>query len=298
MKKELLKIMGIILLVTSCATINEDYIFDESVREPVDELSLKMGYDIYKFRVDILRRTTTTTTTSTNAQGHTSTTTQTVDVPYHYLGVRFGNGIFLDYNQNLSIDLVEFFNLGSSDFRITRKNNSLFSTKIIYKKTDNNFSRELKSLFGNTTTAVIKNDSISIKEGLFKNKVTINKLENEYQMIPEGVFDFLGKAKIIKNSDGSISFPGLWKDSLFTQIDDTKIKMDDYFHISNLGNKIDIQYNGLFGYTTNYTFAKIKNGFIFYDKNLRGVLVQKEGNIITVSRNSKKLFTASINKLD
>lgn len=90
-------------------------------------------------------------------------------------------------------------------------------------------------------------------------------------------------------------YNSIWRDSIFTQSNTKSINMGDSFYISNLGDKIDIQYNGLFGYTTNYTFARINNGFIFYDKHFRGVKVEKVGDKITVFRNNKKFFIASIN---
>ena len=40
----------------------------------------------------------------------------TVDADYHYLGVYLGNGLFLDANKNLSINLVKLLGLDKENY--------------------------------------------------------------------------------------------------------------------------------------------------------------------------------------
>jgi len=284
------------LFLAGCSTLDKAYIEDESNRVEFDGLNLQMGYDLYQFNVDLVRNTTTETTTSTDSMGFTTTETTTKDVPYHYLVVRFGNGMIYDYNGNFRLDLIEFYDLDEDDFSITKKNKGFFGAEVEYEKTDNSFRREVHSLLGSVTTAEIREDKIHIEEGMLGIDVDLLLSENEIQCIPEGVFGFLAKARVSEVFEETrvVEFPGFWDDWDFTQENDHSINLEDDFAVRSSGNEITVEYRGLFGYKIIYHMIRTADGFIFYDEYYRGVKVEKKGDKITVYTNSKVTFKAEI----
>ncbi len=281
-------------VLTGCSTLDKNYISDENNKIEADDLKLEIGYDVYHFKVDLIRNTRTETRTTTDAQGISRTETTQIDVPYHYLGVRFGNGLFYDYNKNLCVDLIKFYGMDEENFLIKLKGKGLFSPSVEYKKINNNFEREVKALFGNKTKAEFKDNEIYIEEGLFQTDAEINISENEIEFNPKGVFGFLSKARIKSTPPSAVEFPGFWKDEIFTQDSSDKITLSDSFSIRKDKNEIVFEYKGLFNSRKSYHFMKTENGFIFYDEKYHGVKVEKHNNTITVYSDNKKMYDAVI----
>ena len=130
-----------VALFFQCTSMDKTILQNEAIRKPLPPLSLDASYDPYMMRVDLVRayhNETKTVTTSSN--GQTYTTTQVVSVPnsYHSLVADFGNGIVLDFNQNLCLDLVRLYNLSAAKgFRISYESDGLFSMKMECVKENN-----------------------------------------------------------------------------------------------------------------------------------------------------------------
>ncbi len=290
MKKNILLLILITVLLSGCITIETGAVKEED-KVPMDDLKLEKGYDVYYFRVDLIRSEVG------KGQSGSSETEKKEDVeyvPYHYLGVRFGNGLFYDYNRNLCVDLVEFFKINEKEFSITQKSRALIGPSTVYKKSGNSFMREDKSVIGSKTTVEFSENEIKIEEGLFKTDVQILVSENELQCNPGGVFGFLGKAKVRDSSSNAVEFPGFWKDSVFTQESVNQISLDKQFTVTNNGNEILIEYKGLFGNSGTYRFVRIKNGFVFYEGMNNKLKVFKEGNKITIQPVNEMSYSAVV----
>ncbi|MGL1890896.1 MAG: hypothetical protein OCD02_04680 [Spirochaetaceae bacterium] len=295
MKKNIYVMVVLSILLFSCATLDQNYINDDNNKVEVDNLDLQMGYDIYNFKVDLIRNTTTEVSTSTDAQGNTSTSTSQVDVPYHYLGVRFGNGIYYDYNRNLSVDLIKFYNIDENSFNIKTKSKGFFTPTIVYTKTEESFEHEVKSLFfGGKLKANYDKNKVVIEGAFFRPETTITILDDKIMCDPKGVFGFLSKAEITSNSSNTVEFPGFWNDAVFTQTDENTISLGKYFFVRKVGKEVEFEYNGLFNSTTTYNFMKTENGFIFYNEFYYGVKVEKNKNKISIYSNDTKMSTSVI----
>lgn len=283
-----------LILLSTCATLDRAFIDDESNRVELEDLKLEMDAEVFHFRADLIRQTTEENMTTVDGTGAFATEEEEVEVPYHYVGVRFGNGLFLDYNQNLSVDLIEFFGLEDEDFKIIQKMNTgdIFNPGIEYARVGNSFTREEKILLGKKSTARLGENRIVVEEGLFKTEVEILLEEDKILCKPGGVFGFLGKAEIRKGDDDNLSIPGLWKDAEFSRIDSNTIEMDKYFTIEKSGNEILINYKGLFGLSVTYHFIRTSTGFVFYDDNYLGVIALRDGDEIVVKRNRAEIFNA------
>jgi hypothetical protein len=141
-------IFFIILLLAGCATHathNVANIPAESEQISLEPLQVEIDYEAYLLRIDLIRQTTTEEYTTTDWEGNTVTQTEEVDVPYHYLGVDLGNGLFLDAHNNLSFNILKLLGIDrEDDFRIVRGG-------IVWEKTGNIF----RLIYGNTVDTEI-----------------------------------------------------------------------------------------------------------------------------------------------
>ena len=287
-----------LILLISCTTLDRKFIEDENNRVTLDDIRLEMDYEVYHFRADLIRQTTIENVTTTDSVRVFSTDQEDKDVPYHYVGLRLGNGLFLDYNHNLSVDLVEFFNLGKSDFSIIRKGNAMDpgNVTIEYHKSDEMFTRNVKTFLGQNTTAQFGDDSAFIIDGLFRSEINVVKTDQKVLCIPRGIFGFLSKVEIERKDDSTVVIPGFWQDSVFELRDSDTLEMGNQFIIEKLGSELLIEFQGMFGITTTYHFIRTANGFMFYDDNYRGVTAERNGDTIRVEEYNQLDFTAKILK--
>lgn len=295
MKSKVLLPLVLLVFLASCATLDSALIEDESQRTELEDLRLEMDAEVFHLRADLIRQTVEEKSTTLSLSGAGSEEEEISDVPYHYAGIRFGNGIYLDYNQNLSVDLVEFYNLDAGDFTVVQKLNSadLFAPAIEYKLMGSEFIRAEKAILGHKTTVSLSGSPIVVEEGLFKTRIELFLHDDKLICKPDGVFGFLGKAEIEKTEEG-LAIPGLWKDSEFTWDGPDKIVVDKDFSITKEGNELLIEYKGIFGITKTYRFIRTAAGFIFFDNDYHGVMAEKKGDNITVTRDRTTVFTAEI----
>jgi hypothetical protein len=93
-----------LLLFTACMTRHLDVQQIRNLNKiPFEPLSLRPGWEVDPFRIDVIRQTETET--------DTDSTSSTVDVPHHPAGFYLGNGLFMDLNHNLSLLMPYFLQL-------------------------------------------------------------------------------------------------------------------------------------------------------------------------------------------
>jgi hypothetical protein len=249
---------------------------DSSIRRPPKPLTLLPAHEIYLIREDLVRATHTETRTS---YVNGKMTVQTVQVPNEYseLVIDFGNGIIMDCNNNLCVDLLRYHDLQLVDrFHVTGIPKGFsFASEDSYDLKD-----------GVRRHATMNTDPMVIESGMLKFKRFVET--NETGIILRGKFlgaDVIKSARLV--SPGAIEVKGFWKDTTFNMESPNLITMGKYFQIRTEGDHITVTYTGIFGMTTARTFFRTDTGFIFFDESNRGVEVLKEGNAILVMRSGK-----------
>ncbi len=285
MKKALVLLIAVFL--SGCSSLDKASINDPSKHRELEALTVIPSYDVFLVRTDLIRSTHTETRTTT-VNGQTQTTTVTVPDPYHYLCVNFGNGIFIDRNDNIYIDIMEFYGMDKNAFNITHQMNSFGKPEVYYKKAGNVFTREGKGLFSNKTTADISGNNVAIDEGFFGGgKAVITVTENEIVCDPKGILKW-GKSKILKTGDSSVLFPVFGKDLEIRKDDSGNVIVgEDNLKIESSGKQLKFIFRGLFKKEIIHYFIRTETGFVFYDEKFRGVEVSKNGNQISVYLNNK-----------
>lgn len=285
MKASSMIIKGIVaFLMVSCSTIDSSRLEDLSIRQSPAPLLLKPAFDLYMIREDLVRATHTEQRTTVN-NGIMTTTSVQVPNSYHDLCIDFGNGIMLDFNDNLFVDLLRFYNLDQlKKFSIQKK---VSGFTLSGNNTFEYDGYKYKSLSGVIWNANREGNRIDLEWGLLKKKESI--IYNEDQIVITTKFlgsDVVKSAKLI--SPTLLKVDGFWKDNDFVMESSNKIIMGNYFQIIHNTDHISILYTGIFGMTTEWTFLRTQNGFIFFNKENYGVEVVKTENVISIFWNGKK----------
>ncbi len=129
----------LLCLWSACTSLNKAVVSNSDKREGLQKLHLSAGYDVYQLRVDLIRQVTSNYAGNNNYQ--------TSPIPYHYLGVNLGNGLFYDANHNLTLNLNQLPELRHlQDFIIVKKERGSWNLPETYRKQEQSFSKE-KSYF-------------------------------------------------------------------------------------------------------------------------------------------------------
>ena len=148
-----------ILLFWGCVSLDKVHIENRTQKMPLDPISITMDSEIYFVRADLVR--------------DIHSDNKRYIMPYHYLGIRLGNGIFLDLNENLCVDLLEFYHIDKNNFRLTRQNGI---SSIDYLSANSIFTSNEKtfSIISKTTNAEIGKERINVTENSGFKKQTGN----------------------------------------------------------------------------------------------------------------------------
>ncbi|MGD1892731.1 MAG: hypothetical protein ACFB15_19360 [Cyclobacteriaceae bacterium] len=260
--------LGLILLSSACATLNRTTVSDPNKRDGLQELQLSTGYDVYGLRIDLIRQVTT------DGDGNSC------PMPYHYLGVNLGNGLFYDANNNLTLNLDQLPELRQvEDFTIRKRERGRWNRIETYRKHDQLFSRERNGLLSSNTEAYLGESTIVVDEGFLSSKQTIQIGENsiEYK-------GGLAKATLTEHSDHILLKEFLHRDDYRQQ--ENRIYLERDYLEEDRGNVIEItQIRGLV--RPSYYFIKVDNSYYFFNQRYRGVKITISGSEVLVEDNGR-----------
>ena len=284
MKRIASRTMGLaVLVLIGCTTLDPERLTDISIRQPIGPLALKPTYEIYLIREDLVRATHSESRSS-YTNGKLSTYSVQVPNAYHELAIDLGNGIFMDYNNNLFVDLLCYYRLDvSMRMHILRTPKGFsFENTATYDYEDGVYRTENGIIW----TEIKQGNQIDLEWGPFKTKKRIEITENGIVFASRVLgADVVKSATLVSATE--LEVKGFWKDLSFTLVSPDQIQMGRYFEMNRYPDHISIIYKGIFGMTTERTFVKTEAGFLFFTPENFGVEVMKNGNIISVYRNGK-----------
>ncbi len=274
------------IFLYSCATLNISEIRSKDNKVAIEDLNLRMSLEVYDLRIDLRRETTTQSVNGPNG----TVSSQTVNVPYHPLGIYLFDGVFLDINNNLSINVIDLVDKTyQEDFEIKLKNNMRPNAlpDFVVKRTGNKVRREYRSLFGKSGSSVLFLDSLIVIEhpGLTNNENIVVK-NDRLRYFRKGLIGKYSKAEIVKTEQGLI-VPRFGKDTEYKQPEKNIIHIGKYTTVKNYSDRVEFIYSGLFGSQSIYTLLKLHDGYIFHDKNNRGIRIKVSDNKILVEENGR-----------
>lgn len=292
MKIKLLPLLLLITTLSACGSFDLAYVKEQSEPSNLEPFRVRAGYELTDLRVDIFRK-----------QYVSGKTVQNHD--YSSIGIYLGNGMFLDSVGNLSVDLLDYFNI-EGDYNIEQIGYNLLGKEAAsgntFKKADNLL--EMKGIFfldrqaqfdGNTITetgiSIRPVGVITENEDSLTYNFTKNFLPNTHQVA------VLGDYQIIMESDWHGNYG-------VAQVSATELIFNNKQKLVHHGDKItfeDID-DGFFGLgsseVTRFTFVATKKGFAYYKKSSVGFLVEKIDDSIFVEQNGIKLFRLDIKPIE
>ena len=288
MKKIILIFLSMIIII-GCGTLDTSLTENNEIRLTLDPLALSMDTDIYQLRVDLLRNTMTA-----DANGKTSENAETIKSPYHSIGLRLGNGIFLDYNMNLTVDLIEYYNLDKEKLTLKRIEQTGIGKKtFLFEKDSDRMQITENTMIPRKSRIYVEENEIKITGGLFFTSLKITEKENLIKAVASGVVNVPQSGMIVKDSETEYRFPGL--DNLIVdKISDNIINISDILNVNQFLHSIRLQNTGLTKNEGVYTFIKIENGFVFFNDTNEGIYAIKKDNTIFVYKNDSLDFKVEI----
>lgn len=263
-------------LFAGCMTIKKITIPDEAERLELQPLQAAAGYDVYQLRIDIVRQTTTKTETVTDSKGVTSTKTITENKPYHYLGVYLGNGLFLDANLNLGLDLIRLLHLEDrQNFTLIRKIPNLFQSQVIYKKEGNLITIEYRpAIMGIKQTITLNDKGAKIKGGFLQADQDITENASEIVYDPHGIFGEWSVLRLLKKENGA-EIPGFWENMAVVKNADGTVTLPKYMKFEIAGREIVLKLSDIFGIVhKTYRLIMTNDSILFFDEHNWGILIE------------------------
>ena len=293
-------LMGCLILSTSLfSAFDENILYDNSIRKELEPSTLSLACESYLIRIDLVRASDTSKSSTPNPNGPgSSTTTISTPRPYGEFCVYFGNGIMIDNNQNIFLDLVSFFGLAQGgDFKVTdvigngkKPVKSYERRSNIYTMSKPNAKKPSRKVVFGTNQTIFKQSSKPEKtiavsperlELLSGRSPMIVTLESNKATFPKMEVELLPaqSIQIRRNTLGLAKKEGILGELL---------GFATYAKVNNSGTFITISFPSTeFTTGSSYTFFKTENGCYFFKnyasfKDRKIIQIERAGNEIII----------------
>ncbi len=300
MKALIRSLMAVLLpvsLLAGCATLPA-YLHQAGTRTP-SPLDLSIGYDLAFLRVDLKRATHSELRfirePDSNGTMKLRPEVLPVDNPYRPLIVSFGNGIIMDLNGNLSLDLLRLYDLNAaSSFDITEHFGDLLPAGVSLVRRGRLFERRGTGLMVEHLTAVSDGKIVHVDGGPGERNARIVRGPSSLSYEPSGRRDWR-TATVVQPSSGSVLFQASSRKTSFTMIDPKQIRSNRGLELTRKGDRIDIVLRSPGGISASFVFVKTRIGCTITGGNGFGRLqVMREGNEIYVTKNGSLAATVTV----
>jgi len=279
----------LLMIAGSCATYDRSLFEDPSIRIPPDPLKLSIACEPFFIRVDVNRNYAREESPVMSQKELFSPHEYYEARPYSELCVDFGNGLMMDYNGNLFIELGRFFGVDeSADFSLTMNNASGSKPRILLRMRGGEF--DWKRIHGGKILRTVRSVS---------NVVIIKNSE------------WFPRSKRITVSPGEIALPDQPTVREFAADSDTvmmnsfprklkrtgpdEIEAAGIYKISRTLNSVGIVFTDQAGIVKRYTFFKIADGCVFDTPYGDAGVIRKTGNLIRYYKNGEPQLSWTIN---
>ncbi len=262
-------------------------------------LGLSIGYDLGFLRVDLKRATHDELRFIREPDGSGVMTLQPryvpVDNPYHHLVVDFGNGLIMDSNGNLTLDLLRLYHLGAArSFDITERFNNLLPAGAHLIKKGNSFERRGTGILVERLKAYTEGRVVQIDDGPALRHSRIVQSPGAISYEPSGRRDWR-TVSVLQPSNNSAVFRSSGRETKFTLVDPKLLRSNRGLEISRNGGRIDMVIRSPGGIVGSFVFEKTHTGCTITGSGGYGTLqVMREGNKIYVTKNGSLTETVTV----
>ncbi len=272
----------LLIALSGCATLGREELPQQSELLELAPPKISIDFDVYLLRIDLNRQNTTHMSTSPESDGRMDPQTTTAPLPYHYLGVNLGNGVFLDASMNLSLNLIEILGFGKNDsFRIVERGKGWFGRDTTWIKEGNEISIDYGGPLTRKRSITIRENGAVFKRGILAGEQEIIVEPSRITFDPHGILGEWSKSHIEATPTGAV-IPGFWHDTPVSTVrKDGSIALGNNLSLRLEEKALRFKYSGWFGAETEYTLCRSKNRIIYIDKKNRGLLIDiTEGRVL------------------
>lgn len=264
--KSLLRALAIVsilaTLLVGCATIPAG-VAGSTVIVP-SPLKLSIGYDLAFVRVDLKRATHLALRfiRQPGANGKTKVIPEPIKVenPYNYLVATFGNGLVVDYNGNLGIDLLRLYHLNrATGYDVVERFNGLFPEGGQVVKSGSRLTRKGIGITIGHLSAVADGDIVQLHGEVFHPRMRIVRKPDSISLEPAGRHN-LNTTTIEQPSPTLVMFLETGGNTTFRQLDANHIQSSDGLELARVGNHISIVLRSPGGIVASLVFYRTKSG--------------------------------------
>ena len=268
------------LILLGCASIKKSDLPAKSNRY-IDSLQVKLAYDVCLVRIDIFRQFKTIQVSDYDNQGNVIIKKKRVPMPYHYLGVDLGNGLFLDAHLNLTLNLIELIDLeDTEEFQIVKSSNRLFASNITYTKRGQDIIISHGKLFGSDIKIKLNDNGGAIFSTSPPSSDQVIQIDSDKMVYdPGGVFADWRRSEIVKTSYGA-KIPGFWHDEEIV-LKNGRLELPSSLSIEKADDHLLIDYKAFF-YGKRFTMWRSDKRIAIIDEDGRGVKIDIASKLIKV----------------
>lgn len=261
------------VVAASCASSirsSRDILEDPSQYEELEALSLDLGHDIFMFRVDLKRATRTVSEMGLDMKEHEVEK----ELPYSPILLDLGEGLILDLNGNLCIDLLRLYGLNRLEqFTIESKGVRAGNTQVLAEKKDGAYTISRK--WGSPGSEAGKISEFESESEDENQSVLVSEFTAVYKMKDSLGFRFLHTLKKTSPTEAELdSRYGVFN----ARIKDNELQLDKETILTHKGNSME---------TAGYTLIKSGNSVFIFDKLYSGIELRLEGTQVLQLINDK-----------
>lgn len=257
------------VVLAGCATIPAG-VFRSNMVSP-QPLKLAIGYDVGLLRVDLKRGThlERRIVMERDTMGVTKSVPELVKVenPYSLLVARFGNGLLVDRNDNLGIDLLRLYDLNrATSFNVVERFNGLLPSGRSVVRTGNSTARRGVGLTVEHLTAVAEGDIIHLRGQAFHPRMRIVKGPDSLSLEPAGRRN-AHTTTVRQPSPERVELPVVGGTTTLHQTDPNHIYSSNGLDLTRSGNQIDIVVHAPGGIAASFVYRRTQGGCIVTSSN-------------------------------
>lgn len=266
----------------SCTSLSKNDIPLEKDLEKLNPLELRLGFDVIDVKLDMIR---------SELEYLCDSPPCTKIADRHNIGIYLGNGIFLDAHLNLTLDLVDYFQLKDKDFSFQILDGNV-TTKVqknakeVNIEDDSFFERRYKAAF-TEKGAKLDPDSILFQKDIFVEPNRI--LFDPRDVVVIGT----SKSGVEKVSETKSRMVTRATKPIEIELQSNKVLIGDRFVIEYANEKIHITKKST-SKDVHYTLLKSKGKVVFFNnQDLQGFYFTIQGNNVLVfeAMGTKKNYT-------
>ncbi|MDR1316127.1 MAG: hypothetical protein LBK13_04560 [Spirochaetales bacterium] len=269
------------LLSGSCASLQPGDIPPQSAWEEPQPLRVEMDIDVFQMRLDLLRESKDAAAAGSGSLTVTDGSNTRNDrlVPYHYLGTYIGNGLFLDINGNVVVDIIRLLGFDEAySFKLSKvKSGALIDAPQEISKAGRTITLNEGGWVDSDIVVQIEDEGLSLKNSMLFPPDKIASVDKRLEYLPSGLFSEFRKATIEQDGDitrGSTGYRVQKKS-------DDHLDLNGSYEIIRENDKIILQGMG------NPIFTIVKSGdrYVFFRSQSYGSWIEKLPDRIRISDN-------------